>query len=73
MNEYFTPKAPEPRMGVFDIFLRALICVVAVLILGVGIWMTIDALHKEPVSDSVVVNGERTPSTNHIVVQALPE
>jgi len=59
-------------MGAFDLALRAMICVIAVLIIGVGIWMTIDALHKEIVTESQVINEERMPSTNHTVVQALP-
>ena len=51
MNPYFTPKAPKPRMGVFDIVLRTLMGVIAVLMLGVGIWMAADASREKTVAN----------------------
>ena len=73
MNSYFTPKTPEPRMSAFDIALRAMMCMIAVLIIGLGIWTFIDALDKEPAVGSLVTSGDRTPTTNHTVAQSLPE
>ena len=37
-------------MGAIDIVLRALIGVLAVLILGVGIWTTIDSTHVKAIN-----------------------
>ena len=62
MNPYFTPKAPEPKTGVVDIVIRSLMCAIVVLVIGVGIWMARDAMHKESVSarqTQAVGNGDR--------------
>lgn len=53
-------------MGAFDILLRALMCVIAVLILGVGIWMGLDALHNKPVSNDLTDKGGTMPLTNRV-------
>ena len=70
MNEYFTPKTPEPRMGAFDIVLRAMMCVIAVLIIGVGIWTTIDVLHGKAATNQASQNEWTKRLETNAVVQA---
>jgi len=70
MNPYFTPKVPEPRTGAFDIILRAMICVIVVLTIGVGIWTTIDVLHGKAATNHASQNEWAGRLETNAVVQA---
>ena len=47
MNPYFKPRMPEPRMSAFDIAIGSLMCAIVVLVVGVGLWLAHDSVHRE--------------------------
>lgn len=71
MNPYFKPRTPEPRAGALGIILRSMLCALAVLIVGAGIWLGVDAIFNEVVPGERVGDGWNG-STNTNVVVHLP-
>jgi hypothetical protein len=66
MNPYFSPRTPEPhKLSVIDVVLRSLAGALAVLVVGVGIWITQDSIRtKVGLQNHAATGWNETTPTN---------